>query len=117
MKNLYNWIIIVIFVFILGQCVITQKRYDTLEQNYNELLFEKSNIIDSLEKDNLKRLESIEYLEHEVIVLNNHIDSLNNLKQEIKKSKNEFTISTNISEGCTLLKKNLNEKTINSSNM
>lgn len=113
MKKLYNWIIIIIFVFVLGQCVITQKRYDILEQNYNELLFEKSNVIDSLENDNKEKIESIVELETEITVLNETLDSLYNIKKDINQSKSSFTISCNISEGAELLKRNLNEKTVN----
>lgn len=114
MKNLYNWIIIIIFVLVLGQCVITQKRYNTLQQDYNELLFEKSTIIDSLKQDNVKKSESIFNLESEVNSLNCKIDSLHNIKQEIKKDKNSFIVSKNISEGSRLLKQNLYEKVTNS---
>lgn len=113
MKNVYNWIIIIIFVFVLGQCVFTQKQYDVLKQEYNELLIEKSNVIDSLEKDNNERLESIVMLEKEVSVLNTTIDSLCVLKEDIEKSKSNFTTSSSISEGSALLKQNLREKTIN----
>lgn len=113
MKNVYNWIIIIIFVFVLGQYVITQKRYDVLKQEYDELLIEKSNIIDSLENDNSKRIESIVILEKEVSDLNTTIDSLYVLKEDIEKSKSSFTTSISISEGSALLKQNLREKTTN----
>jgi hypothetical protein len=97
----------------LGQCVITKKQYDVLEQNYNELLFEKSNVIDSLEHDNFEKHESIVKLETEIVILNETLDSLYNIKKDINKSKSNFTISSSISEGAELLKRNLNEKTIN----
>ena len=112
MKNLYNWIIIIIFVFILGQCVITQKRYNTLQENYNELLFERSNVVDSLERDNKEKIESIVILESEIVSLNQEIDTLLLIKKEIKENKKNFEISKNISEGSKLLKQNLHEKNI-----
>lgn len=115
MKNLYHWIIIIIFVIVLGFGFVTQQRYKILKQEYNELLFEKSNIIDSLEKDNLERIETIEVLETEIDVLNYKIDSLTQVKRKVEKSKSNFTISNSISEGSNLLKKNLNEKVINNS--
>lgn len=113
MKNLYNWIIIIIFAFVLGWCVITQSRYNTLEQEYNELLIEKATTIDSLKYDNNKKIESIEQLEFKIDDLNHTIDSLYNIKTKVQKSKNSFTMSSNISEGAELLKRNLYEKNIN----
>lgn len=112
-KNLYNWIIIIIFAIVLGQSLITHKRYNTLQENYNELLFKQSNIIDSLESENLKKEKSIIDLELSVSDLNNKLDSLYNNKSNIIQEKNRFTISSSISEGSNLLKKNLNENVIN----
>lgn len=114
-KNLYNWIIIGIFVLVLGYSIIVQSQYNSLKQDYNELKFQKENVIDSLERDNAKRLESITELESEVKILNNKVDSLNNIKQIVIKSKKDFTVSRDISEGSNLLKQNLNEKNTNNS--
>lgn len=110
MKNLYNWIIIIIFAIVFGQCVITHKKYNILEQEYNELLFEKTSIIDSLEYDNTKKSEFISELEQTILSLNDNLDSLYNIKMNIQKSENKFTISSSISHGAELLKQNLNEK-------
>ena len=110
-KNLYNLIIMIIFVLVLGYGVVTQIQYNSLKQDYNELKFQKENTIDSLKRDNVKRLESIAELESEISILNNKIDSMYNVKQTVIQMKNEFTVSQNISEGANLLKRNLNEKT------
>lgn len=110
-KNLYILIIIIIFVLVLGYGVVTQIQYNSLKQDYNELKFQKENTIDSLKRDNVKRLESIAELESEISILNNKIDSMYNVKQTVIQMKNEFTVSQNISEGANLLKQNLNEKT------
>ena len=97
----------------MGQCVITKKQYNVLQQDYNTLLIEKSNIIDSLLNDNKDKKESIYLLEEELISLNHTVDSLFNIKIEIQQSKSNFTISSNISDSSELLRRNLNEKTIN----
>lgn len=112
-KNLHNWIIIIIFVIVLGQCVISHEKYKTLQENYNKLLFEKSNIIDSLNIENDKKLESICNLEKHIDILNLELDSLYNIKSNVIQKRNKFTVSKNISDGSNLLKKNLNENNIN----
>lgn len=117
MKKLLYWIIFIIFVFVLGFGIITHIRYNNLEQNYNELLLKKSNVIDSLTNDNIKKTESIIELQSKINVLDKKIDSLYYKKSEIKQSKSNFTISSSISEGAELLKRNLNEKNINDNNL
>lgn len=109
-KNLYNWIIIIIFVLVLGYGVISNIRYNNLKQDYDELKFKQENVIDSLKNDNLERMELISKLESEVIVLNNELDSLHASKQIVINSIDKFTVSQSISEGASLLKQNLNEK-------
>lgn len=113
MKNLHNWIIIIIFVIVLVHSFLMQKRYDALQKNYNELLFDKSTVIDSLEKDNIAKLETISILESEIHDLNYKIDSLYDLKSKVLQSEKKFEISNSISEGSKLLKQNLHEKNIN----
>ena len=97
----------------MGFGILTRIQYNNLEQNYNELLIEKSHVVDSLVNDNIKKSQSIIEFQEKINFLNTKIDSLNCIKSEIKQSKSNFTISSNISEGAELLKRNLNEKNIN----
>lgn len=96
----------------MGYCYISSIRYSSLKEDYNELLFEKSKTIDSLELDNKKKIESICNLEFEIEVLYHELDSLYGVKNQIVENKIEYTISSSITESSTILKKHLNETII-----
>lgn len=107
--NLYNWIIIIIFATVFGYCIISNKRYQTLEQQYQELLLKDKDTVDSLLNDNLNKKLVIEDLESEIVALNHNIDSLQQIKINLYKEKENFVVSQSISQSVLLLKKNLYE--------
>lgn len=108
MNNLYNWIIIIIFVIVFGWSIISNNRYQSLKEDYQELLLDRDLQIDSLIKNNIEKEKSVKNLELQLVKLNKDLDSLYNVKTEIIE-KNEFQISSSISNTAVLLKKNLYE--------
>lgn len=107
--NLHNWIIIIIFAVIFGYCVISNKRYERLEEQYQELLLKDNDTVDSLIENNVEKALIIKNLESEIVSLNHNIDSLHKIKSNLYKDKESFIISQSISESVLLLKKNLYE--------
>lgn len=109
--NLHNWIIIIIFAVIFGYCVISNKRYERLEEQYQELLLKDNDTVDSLIENNVEKELIIKNLESEIVSLNHNIDSLQKIKSNLYKDKDKenFIISQSISESVLLLKKNLYE--------
>ena len=103
--SIYNWIVIIAFVVLFGWCVIINNQYDILQKDYELLKENKEFIIDSLSKENLKTKQEITILEDslktiDVAIIDNSIKI-----EEIK--KDEFIISTSLSESADLLKRNL----------
>lgn len=107
--NLHNWIIIIIFAVIFGYCVISNKKYERLEEQYQELLLKDNDTVDSLIENNIEKALIIKNLESEIVSLNHNIDSLQKIKSNLYKDKENFIISQSISESVLLLKKNLYE--------
>ena len=105
MNNFYNWIIIVIFVFLFGWVIISNRRYEKISDKYDELLKSKTELIDSLESDNSLKEERILKLEKSLVNIDLQLDSVQNSKQEVSKKK--FEVSPTLSESVELLKKNL----------
>lgn len=99
-------------MIVLGFSVVTKKQYEILKEEYNELLYKQSTIVDSLEVDNRHHLESISLLENEVMLLTYRLDSLQHIKTDIIVKKNDFTISSSITSGANLLRRNLDEMVI-----
>lgn len=94
---------------IFGYCVISNKRYERLEEQYQELLLKDDNAVDSLIQNNVEKELIIKNLESEIVSLNHNIDSLQKIKSNLYEDKEEFIISQSISESVLLLKKNLYE--------
>lgn len=65
--------------------------------------------VDSLLNDNLNKKLVIEDLESEIVALNHNIDSLQQIKTNLYKEKENFVVSQSISQSVLLLKKNLYE--------
>ena len=103
--RVYDWIIIIGFIILFGWCVIVNNKYTTLQEDYNILKLDKENVIDSLNKENVR-------IGEEVIVLSDSIANIN-LKLQTNSNriefveKDEFTISNSFSESTILLKENL----------
>ena len=90
--------------------MISTRKYNILKKDYDEYVFKNSNLLDSLERDNVLKLESISNLEFEIDILNSKLDSLNHIKNQIISNRNGFTVSNSISNSAFILKKNLDEK-------
>lgn len=101
----YNWIVIIVFVFLFGWCVIVNNKYNTLQQDYNTLKEDKECIIDSLEKENMKIQDSIKILEDTLEITNAKLSQISSKIEYVEKE--EFVILTTFSESSNLLKKNL----------
>lgn len=100
-----NWIIIIIFVLLIGFGIYSEVKYYSLKQDYIELKYNNIYRIDSLNTSINNKLQRINILEQNITVLNSKIDSLENIKKEIHKSS--YTVSSSTSESIQLLKKNL----------
>ena len=105
MDKWYNWIIICVFVFIFGYCVISKYKYDTLKDKYEDVVSDKNLIIDSLYIENKTHSNRIMLLENTICDLSKNIDSLEKIKNII--SKETFEISEDVSIVSTQLKNNL----------
>ena len=103
--KLHNWIVIIGFVILFGWCVIVNNQYDSLKVDYEQLKNNKEQVIDSLNKENNKTKQTIKVLEDSLktidIQLSNNSDKIEDIKKE------EFVVSTSLSESANLLKKNL----------
>ena len=103
--KLHNWIVIIGFVVLFGWCIIINNQYDSLKVDYEQLKYNKEQIIDSLYRENNKTKQTIKVLEDSLKVidvqLSNNFDKIENIKKE------EFVVSINLSESANLLKKNL----------
>lgn len=100
-----NWIIIIIFLALIGFSVYSEIKYYNLKQDYIELKYNDFHRIDSLNTSINDKLQRINILEKNIDILNSKIDSLENIKKEIHKSS--YTVSGSTSESIQLLKKNL----------
>lgn len=103
--KLHNWIIIIGFVILFGWCVIINNQYDSLKVDYEQLKNNKEQIIDSLNKENHKTKQTIKVLEDSLKVIDLQLSDNSNKIEGIKKE--EFVVSTSLSESTNLLKKNL----------
>lgn len=106
MNNFYNWIIIIIFVGLLGYLCFFQKKYNDLKEEYIYVINHKEFLIDSLNLENDLKVKHINNLELKIIPLELKIDSLINEQNKIQK-KDSFLISNTISESVNTLKLNL----------
>jgi len=100
-----NWIIIIIFLALIGFSIYSEIKYYNLKQDYIELKYNDFHRIDSLNTSINDKLQRINILEKNIDILNSKIDSLENIKKEIHKSS--YTVSGSTSESIQLLKKNL----------
>lgn len=85
--------------------MIKNNQYDALKIEYESLKINKENIIDSLNKENVKTKYTIKTLEDSLKTVNtkvvHHYIKVDNIKKE------EFIISSTLSESANLLKENL----------
>ena len=106
MNNFYNWIIVIIFVGLLGYLCFFQKKYNDLKEEYIYVINHKEFLIDSLNLENDLKVKHINNLELKIIPLELKIDSLISEQNKIQK-KDSFLISNVISESVNTLKLNL----------
>ena len=105
MNKIYNWIIIILFVILFGWVIISNERYNNLESKYIEQMNKDAHEVDSLQKEILKSEEKIQKLTFQLTHVSEKLDSLYNIKQEIKNEV--FVFSNSVSESAQLLKDNL----------
>ena len=100
-----NWImlIFVILLFIWG--VIMSNQYASIKRDYEFLKNTNERIIDSLKNDNIKTKRIIKTLEDSLKNVDTKIKNTTTIIEVVKKE--EFVISTSLSESASLLKKNL----------
>ena len=103
--KLFNWIILIIFVFIFGWCVIVQNRYLDLEDKYNEMINSQSNIIDSLNVVNKQSENTIVELRDSLINIEKELSIVSNKTIEVETKT--CTVSSSFSESVTILNNNL----------
>lgn len=106
MNNILNWIVIITFVFLFGYVIISNRKYDNLQNEYEQLRRENTSQYDSLLNLQKERESKIKILENNIIILENDLDSLEQIKRNIENSK-KFEVSSTFSEGVVLLKNNL----------
>ena len=103
--KLYNWIVIIVFVILFGWCIIINNQYDALKLDYEQLKDNSEQIVDSLHKENYKTKQTIKVLEDSLKVIDVQLSNNSNKIEDIKKE--EFVVSSSLSESTDLLKKNL----------
>ena len=103
--KLYNWIVIIVFVILFGWCIIINNQYDALKLDYEQLKDNSEQIVDSLHKENDKTKQTIKVLEDSLKVIDVQLSSNSDKIEDIKKE--EFVVSSSLSESTDLLKKNL----------
>lgn len=100
-----NWIVIIGFVILFGWCMVKSNQYDTLKVEYESLKTNKESIIDSLNNENAKAKYVIQTLEDSLKIVDNKVVHHYIKVDEVKKE--QFVVSTTLSESTRLLKKNL----------
>ena len=101
-----NYIIIAIIAVLCIFCIANQVRYSKLQREYLTLQLNQSKDSDSLKFINKQLNNKIYFLENQIQSYSNKIDSLKKVKRSIV-IKYEFTESSSLSEGVTILKNNL----------
>ncbi len=105
MNKIFKVLIIILLLTSIGFSIYSELRYYSLKQDYIELKYSNTNRIDSLNREiNLKTLELVN-LEEGIIQLSSKIDSLENIKREIKKA--DYTVSESAKGSFEQLKRNL----------
>lgn len=105
MNNLYNWIILVIFVFLFGWIIISNNKYSKLENRYYELINNDTSKIDSLLKANKQSEQLIIELEDSIYVIETQLVELMHQIKSVEKET--FEVSSNFTESTILLQENL----------
>lgn len=105
MKKILKVLIIILLIASLGFCIYSELRYYSLKQDYIELKGSNINRIDSLNRVITLRTLELVNLEEGIIQLSSKIDSLENIKREIKKA--DYTVSESAKGSFEQLKRNL----------
>lgn len=96
-------LISIILLFIWG--IIMSNQYLSVKRDYEFLKNTNERIIDSLKNENVKTKKVIKTLEHALKNLDSKIENTTTVIEVVKKE--EFVVSTSLSESASLLKKNL----------
>ena len=85
--------------------MVKSNQYDALKTEYELLKINRENVIDSLNRENVKAKLQIQVLEDSLRVVDNRVVHHYIKVDDIKKE--EFVVSTTLSESASLLKNNL----------
>ena len=106
MNNWQNYVIIILVIILVLYGIKLYNKCSRLERENIELKLEQDIVRDIVEKENELLHNNILILEDEISYYRYKIDSLEKVKQKVI-IKKEYIISEDITEGVTLLKKNL----------
>ena len=85
--------------------MIVNNQYLSLQKDFELLKNNKEHVIDSLNNENIKTKHTIKILEDSLKTV--EVNIINNSHKIVQIKKEEFIVSTSLSESADLLKKNL----------